>query len=171
MRHHGTDVLLDLVEQPAPIGGGDTRHPDQGGVAPFKEVPDETFPAKVVLHHAGTFDDGLHHLQCPRGPMARRQPWGFLGASIAGSSSTPRGTQRATVRRRIESRSRPMAAPSFRKRPSSAIFFALIRRGADDEKTPFEGPPEEPVVGEGHTIVGPFVQASSQCFNFLATFA
>ena len=41
MRQHGTDVPLDLVEQPAPIGGGETRLPDQRGVAPFKEVPDE----------------------------------------------------------------------------------------------------------------------------------
>ena len=29
-----------------------------------------------------------------------------------------------------------MAAPSLRKRPSSVIIFALIRRRADDEKTP-----------------------------------
>ena len=69
VRHRGTDVPLDLVDQPAPIGGGETRLPDQRGVAPFKEVPDETFPAKVVLHLVGTFDDGLHHLQSSRGPM------------------------------------------------------------------------------------------------------
>ena len=48
------DVPLRLVEQPAPIGGGETGLPDQRSVAPFKEVPDETFPAKVVLHLAGT---------------------------------------------------------------------------------------------------------------------
>ena len=33
VRHHGTDVPLDLVEQPAPTGGGETRLPDQRGVA------------------------------------------------------------------------------------------------------------------------------------------
>ena len=69
VRHHGTDVPLDLVEQPAPTGGGETRLPDQRGVAPFKEAPDETFPATVVLNLAGTTDDGIHHLHSPRGPL------------------------------------------------------------------------------------------------------
>ena len=122
VKHHGTDVSLDLVEQPAPIGGGETRLPDRLGVAPFKEVPDETFPAEVVLHLARTFNDGLHHLH------SHEDPW------AGPSSATSRW--RATIRRRIESLSRPVAAPSLRKRPSNATIFALVRRKADDEKTP-----------------------------------
>ena len=57
---------------------------------------------------------------------------------LRGSSSPPRGTPRATIRRRIESRSRPVAAPSLRKRPSSDIIFALIRCRVHDEKTPLQ---------------------------------
>ena len=68
VRHHGTDVPLDFVEQPAPTGGGETRLPDPRGVAPFTEVPDGTFPAKVILQFARTIGDGLHHLHSPRGP-------------------------------------------------------------------------------------------------------
>ena len=118
MRHHGTDVPLDLVEQPAPIGGG----ADQRSVAPFMEVPVETFLAKVVLHLAGTFDDGLHHLQSPRGPMGwpvvSPIPWGFHGGGGRTEVLEPLRIQcgvvlpqRATIRRRIESRSRPVAGP------------------------------------------------------------
>ena len=70
VRHQGTDVLLALVEEPAPVCGGETWFPDQRCVAPSKEVADETFPAEVVLHLAGTLDDGLHHLHSPRGPMS-----------------------------------------------------------------------------------------------------
>ena len=140
VRHHEKDVSLDPIEQPA-IGGGETWLPDQRGVAPFE----------VVLHLGGTFEDGLHHLHSPQGPMdlpvVSLVPRGSMAvadarrcsnhcASIAGSSSTPRGTLRATFRQRIESRFRTVAAPSLRKRPSSTIIFALIRSRADDEKTP-----------------------------------
>ena len=46
VRHRGTDVPLDLVEQPAPIGGGETQLPDQRSVAPLKEV----LPRRDVSH-------------------------------------------------------------------------------------------------------------------------
>ena len=135
VRHHGTDVPLRLVEQPAPIGGGEIRLPDQRDVAPSKEVPDETFPAKVVSRKgAGTFDDGLRHLQSPQGPkgwpVVSQHPvgvprrWPTHGGArttahpIAGSSSTPRGTRRA-----------------------------------------HHWSAGERVAGEEHTIMGPYVQA------------
>ena len=125
------------------------------GVAPFKEVPDETFPAKVGLHLAGTFNGGLHHLRSPRGPMdwpvVSSISWGFHGGGGRTEvleplriQCTPRGTPRATIRRRIESRSRPVAAPSLQKRPSNATIFALIRRGVDDEKNPSNVRQENP---------------------------
>ena len=139
VRHHGTDVPLDLIEQPAPIGGGEIRLPDQRDIAPFKEVPDETFPAKVVLQLAGTFDDGLHHLQSPRGPMGSpvvsQHPVGGSkavadarrcsnhSATIAGTSSTPRGTLRATIRRRIE----PVYGRDLPP-PSSSPWYAAERK-------------------------------------------
>ena len=52
-----------------------------------------------------------------------------------------------------------MATPSLRKRPSRAIIFALIRRRADDEKTPSKVRQDKSRFGEEHTIVGPYVQA------------
>ena len=53
----------------------------------------------------------------------------------------------------------PWRPPSFRKRPSSDSIFDLIRRGADDAKTPSKVRQEIPVAGEERTTVGPCVQA------------
>ena len=152
VRHHGTDVPLDLVEQPAPIDGGETRLPDQPGVAPFKEVPDETFLAKGALHLAGTIDDGLHHLHGPRGPMGWNVvspiPWGFPGAGgrmevleplrihwgdVLHPARHPKSHHSTQDPVTVSLRGGP---PVYGKRPSSATTFAMIRRGADDEKTP-----------------------------------
>ena len=152
VRHHGTDASLDLIDQPAPIGGGETRLPDRWSVAPFKEVPDETLPAQVVLHVAGAFDDGLHDLHSPRGPWtcpssapSRVAPWRWRthgGARTTArplrSSSTPRGTSRSTEE-------------TFQRHH--------LRFGTPYEKTPFEGPPGEPMAGKEHTTVAPYVQA------------
>ena len=54
VRHHGT---LDLIANPAPIGGGETRLPDQWGVAHSRKFPTRRFPQRSFLRLAGTFDD------------------------------------------------------------------------------------------------------------------
>ena len=149
------DVPLCLVEQPAPIGGGETRLPDQRGVAPFKEVPDETSPAKVVLQLAGTFDGGLHHLHSPQGThgLARRQRWRTHGG--ARTTAQPlRG--RSPLREAPKSHNSTQDRASLRKRPSSAIIFALIRRGADDENTPSKVRQENPWQVESTPLQAPF---------------
>ena len=129
----------------------ETRLPDQRSVAPFKEVPDETFPAKVVLHLAGTFDDGLHSPAESTGdpwarPSSAPSRGGFRGgggrtvwcsnhcASIAGSSSTPRGTQRAS---RIKSRSRHRGNSHFSERdlPCATIFALISSRAVFARRT------------------------------------
>ena len=71
---------------------------------------------------------------------------------MAGSSSTPR----ATIRRRIESRSR---TAQFTEETFQRHHLRLDTPLSGRRENSFEGPPREPVVGEEHTIVGPYVQA------------
>ena len=109
-----------------------------------------TLPAEVVLHLAGTFDGGLHQLRSPRGPMGWPVVSPVPGRLHGGGGCTevfeplrihcgvvlhPASTLRATTRRRIESRSRPVVAPFYGRDLPAPSFFALTRRRADDEKT------------------------------------
>ena len=160
VRHHGTDVQLDLVEQPAPTGGGETRLPDQRGVAPFKEVPDETFSAKVFLHLVGKFDVGLHHLHSPRGPMGwpvvSPIPWGFHGSGGRTEVPEPLRIHCGVV---LHPASPPESHHSTQDRvtvsPRGASQFTEetfqrhhLRHGtplSGRRENPFEGPPGEPL--------------------------
>ena len=147
VRRHGTGVPLDLNEHPALIGGGETRLPDQWGVAPLKEGPDETLPANFVLHLAGTFDDGLHHLQSSRGPMdlpvVSPCPGGLHGGGGARTTARP-------LRGRPPPREAPQEPPFD---VGSSHGHAPWRR-----ENHFEGQPGESMVGEEHAIVGPYVR-------------
>ena len=155
MRHHGTDVRTTSTHWW--WGNPASR---QWGVAPLKEVPDETFPAKVVLCLAGSFDDGFHHLHSPRGPMdwpsSSPIPWGFPGGGgraevleplrihcgvVLHPARHPQRHHSTQDRVTVSPRGGP---PVLRKRPSGAIIFTLIRRRADDEKTPSKVRQENP---------------------------
>ena len=138
VRHNETDVSLDLVEHPAPIGGGEPSFLISGVSHHSRKFPTRRFPQRSFClsleHLMMAFTTCIVHGSSMAGAVARM--CSNHCASIAGSSSTPRGIPRATIRRRIESRSRPVVAPSLRKRLSSPIIFALARHRADDEKTP-----------------------------------
>ena len=105
-----------IMEEPGFLITGVSHH--------LRKFPTRRFPQRsfcISLEHL------IHHLQSPRGtvglPSVGPVPGGVADAgkcsnhwaSTAGSSSTPRGTLRATIRRRIESRSRFVAASSLRE--------------------------------------------------------
>ena len=123
--HSKTAALSNELQHPFLVSGGDRV---AGGV-----WCGEVHVVIRVRHHG--IDVQLDLVEQGSMAVADARRCSNHCTSIAGSSSTPRGTPRATNRRRIKSRSRPVATHSLRKRPSSAIFFALIRRREDDEKT------------------------------------
>ena len=78
-------------------------------------------------------------------PVVSPIPWGFLGGGGRTEVLEPLRIHGGVVfhpARHPESHAgsshglAPWQPPFYGKRPSSAIIFAMIRRGADDEKTP-----------------------------------
>ena len=178
VRHHRTDIPLIVVEQPAPTGGGETRLPDLRGVAPFKEVPDETCPTKVVLHLAGTFDDGLHHLHRPRGPMGcpvvSPISLGFHGGGGRTEVLEPLRIHCGVVLHSHHSTQdrvtvSPRGVHQFTKDTFQRHHLRLDTPQSGRRENPFEGPPGEPVVGEEHTIVARMCKPPSRAQRMLTS--